>query len=283
MDSLRVSTMTQIAHISSAINLQLLYDTIEIDPIKIDPIEIDPIEIDTIEIDPIKIDPLITYVSLGSSSKGTPKKKSTKKRYFFNQMTIHLTLDKTINMKLFNNGGIQMTGLKTHTQGRHAITRFLQETKTYPPEILRDIFPTTTEPVITDMKMVMINSDFDIGYPLHREALHRAIIQAGLYSSFDTSIYPGVNIKYYYHPDKDEEPDKEPDRKNAGVCQCEGMCTGKGTHGHCKKITIAAFKSGKIIITGGQCDHHIKTAYEFITKFIHERQDQIKIIDTTIE
>ena len=273
MDSLRVSTMTQIAHISSAINLQLLYDTIKIDPIEIDPIKIDP----------IKIDPLITYVSLGSSSKGTPKKKSTKKRYFFNQMTIHLTLDKTINMKLFNNGGIQMTGLKTHTQGRHAITRFLQETTTYPPEILRKIFPTTTEPVITDMKMVMINSDFDIGYPLHREALHRAIIQAGLYSSFDTSIYPGVNIKYYYHPDKDEEPDKEPDRKNAGVCQCEGMCTGKGTHGHCKKITIAAFKSGKIIITGGQCDHHIKTAYEFITKFIHERQDQIKIIDTTIE
>ena len=42
-------------------------------------------------------------------------------------------------------------------------------------------------------------------------------------------------------------------------------------------------KSGKIIITGGQSDNHIKTAYEFITKFIQDRRDQIKIIDTTIE
>jgi TATA-box binding protein (TBP) (component of TFIID and TFIIIB) len=258
MESLRVSTMTQIAHISTSINLKSLYDTIQISPV-------------------------ITYVSLGTDSKGvSTKKHSPKKRYFFNQMTIHLMLDKIINMKLFNNGGIQMTGLKTHTQGRQAILRFIHQSSTYPLDILSTIFPSTTTPEITDMKMVMINSDFDIGYAIDREALHRAIIQGGLYSSFDTSIYPGVNIKYYYHPDKDENPCRD-ESWTPGVCQCDGMCTGKGTHGFCKKITIAAFKSGKIIITGGQSDNHIKTAYEFITKFIQDRRDQIKIIDTTIE
>ena len=254
MDTLRISTMTQIAHISSAINLQKLYEV-------------------------IPLNTTITYVSLGDKSKGYKKKQTPSKRFFFNQMTIHLQLDKNINMKLFNNGGIQMTGLKTHSQGPLAINTFISEMYKYPDSI-NEIFTTTVErptmiPEITDMNMVMINSDFDIGFSIDREALHRAIIQAGLYSSFDNSIYPGVNIKYYYHPSRDNVTDVP--IISPGVCQCNGMCNGKGLHGYCKKITIAAFKSGKIIITGGRSKEHITTAYSFITKFINDRKDQIKL------
>jgi TATA-box binding protein (TBP) (component of TFIID and TFIIIB) len=54
-----------------------------------------------------------------------------------------------------------------------------------------------------------------------------------------------------------------------------GICDGKGHNGACKKITIAVFKSGKIIITGGQTMEHIHTAHEFICGFILARKDDI--------
>ena len=74
--------------------------------------------------------------------------------------------------------------------------------------------------------------------------------------------YPGVNIKYYLNPL----------RNNFGICDCEKPCNGKGLNDTCKKITIAVFKSGKIIITGGRNKNHIQKAYEFITEFIEENK-----------
>ena len=51
--------------------------------------------------------------------------------------------------------------------------------------------------VYQPMNIVLINSDFDIKYKVQRDILHREIIDAGLYSSYEPCIYPGVNIKYY--------------------------------------------------------------------------------------
>ena len=49
------------------------------------------------------------------------------------------------------------------------------------------------------------------------------------------------------------------------------MCNGKGNacgDGDCKKVTIAIFKSGKVIITGGQNKSQINESYRFISNFI---------------
>ena len=74
-------------------------------------------------------------------------------------------------------------------------------------------------------------------------------------------------IKYYYNPIK----------RNFGICDCEKPCNGKGKDNTCKKITIAVFKSGKIIITGGRNKQNINSAYQFITEFINENKDKILI------
>ena len=61
---------------------------------------------------------------------------------------------------------------------------------------------------------------------------------------------------------------------NNGICNCDEICTGKGLNGSCKKITIAVFNSGKIIITGGRNYKQCKEAYEFINKILQEKKDQ---------
>ena len=55
------------------------------------------------------------------------------------------------------------------------------------------------------------------------------------------------------------------------------MCNGKGKDNTCKKITIAVFNSGKIIITGGNSMEHIEIAYNFIYNFIESRKDIIQM------
>jgi len=181
----------------------------------------------------------------------------TKKKIFYNQATLHVVHDnKIMNVKLFNNGKIQITGLKKEDQGIILIQNLIQ--------YFQNISIFDKEVSIVDHKLVLINSDFDIGFEINREILHQEIIDSGIYSSYEPCNYPGVNIKYFINQNQFD-----------GICCCESLCNGKGRadgDGKCKKVTIAVFKSGKIIITGGQNIDQLETSYRFIKNFIEERK-----------
>ena len=207
------------------------------------------------------------HVSKGENGKKPPKKIKPRK-YFYNQLTIHVfnetKANDRINVKIFNNGRIQMTGINNEFQGDNTIQilcyefNLLKEKEKY--------FDTEgCIQSIEDLETVLINSDFDIGFPINREILHRLIIDTGYYSSYEPCNYPGVNIKYY----------RNPLRQNFGICDCEKPCNGKGKNDTCKRVTVAVFKSGKIIITGGRNKSDISVAHKFITEFINENKEFI--------
>ena len=240
MDHLRISTITSILQISSDIDLKKIYDSVPI----------------------TKYIPFIEYgaenLPKGFSKKMLRKKrKKTKKKIFYNQATLHVVHDnKIMNVKLFNNGKIQITGLKKEDQGIILIQNLIQ--------YFQNISIFDKEVSIVDHKLVLINSDFDIGFEINREILHQEIIDSGIYSSYEPCNYPGVNIKYFINQNQFD-----------GICCCESLCNGKGRadgDGKCKKVTIAVFKSGKIIITGGQNIDQLETSYRFIKNFIEERK-----------
>tara|TARA_B100000686_G_C16588483_1_gene862015 strand:- start:212 stop:1048 length:837 start_codon:yes stop_codon:yes gene_type:complete len=220
----------------------------------------------------------ILYVEYGDDiRKGDNAKKSARKhkkakpqKYFYNQVTIHIRRenDKRVNMKIFNNGRVQMTGVIKSGQGLEKMRDLIKELNSISAAERVLIFGhSDIIDHVPETETVLINSNFDIGFEIDREALHRLIIQEGYYSSYEPGIYPGVNIKYYYNPLN----------VNPGICNCTLPCDGKGTGNACKRITVAAFKSGKIIITGGRSDHNIVTAYNFIRAFISEHIDEIKV------
>jgi|TARA_B110000285_G_scaffold79049_1_gene91115 TATA-box binding protein (TBP) (component of TFIID and TFIIIB) len=208
-----------------------------------------------------------SHVSKGINNKKFSKKKAESRKYFYNQVTIHifnsLKVNNRVNVKVFNNGTVQMTGINSDQIGKTTIQILVEEFNQLSSK--SEIFE---KPIIQDigsLETVLINSDFDIHNGINREALHRLIIMNGYMSSFEPCTYPGVNIKYYHNPLK----------KNFGICDCDKPCNGKGKDNTCKKITIAVFKSGKIIITGGRSKYNIQTAYEFITEFIEENGNDI--------
>ena len=250
MENLRVSTMTAISSLNSNINLDNLYKNIQINND-------------------------ILFIEHGSHGiKGESHKikrktrKPEKKKTFFNQVTIHVNCDKIVNVKLFNNGKVQMTGLKYETHGSNVLDKLVPIIKLLDVSNELKVLD-HNEIVYTPMNIVLINSDFDIGFKVQRDSLHREIVDVGMYSSYEPCIYPGVNIKYYYNHNQDN-----------GVCKCSNACTGKGdglSDGGCKKITIAVFKSGKIIITGARSREQLELSYYFITKFMNERKAKLEL------
>jgi len=260
MEDLRISTMTAISSLNSDIHLDHLYHSMDISTNF----------------------PFIQHGSLGikgSSTKTARKSRKPKqKKTFFNQVTIHVYVDKLVNVKLFNNGKIQMTGLKYEGHGSKVLDLLIPYIKGLDsstdnkilvhPEVT---YPDVTYPEVTykPLDIVLINSDFDIKYKIKRDILHREIIESGIYSSYEPCIYPGVNIKYYFNANQD-----------TGICSCQSMCAGKGnglSDGGCKKITVAVFKSGKIIITGARSTEQLELSYHFITNFCNSRRDKIEL------
>ena len=244
-ENLHISTMVQIGTLNTQIFLKSLAEN-------------------------LNINENILYIEYGSeinkghNDKKLSKKKLESKKYFYNQLTLHinnsLKKNKRVNVKIFNNGRIQMTGINSDNVGITTMDIVLKELLNLSNK--KDIFSETDIKQLGDLETVLINSDFDIHCEVDRENLHRAIVDNGYLSSYEPCNYPGVNIKYYFNPYK----------RNFGICDCEKPCNGKGLNDTCKKITIAVFKSGKIIITGGRNKHHIQTAYEFITEFIDENK-----------
>mgnify|MGYP000082301768 CR=1 FL=1 len=244
-DNLRISTITSVLKISEDINLEKIYNQIPIS----------------------KYIPYIEY-GVNNNPRGFSKKslrkrrKKKKKKIFYNQSTIHVFYGgKLMNVKLFNNGRIQITGLKEETQGDSLVNELITYFKDF------DILEEETE--LIQSEVVLINSDFDLGIGIDRNKLHREIISNEIYSSYEPCIYPGVNIKYYFN-----------NNKTCGICDCTKMCNGKGNgcgDGDCKKVTIAVFMSGKVIITGGKDKDQINESYRFISNFVRSRKEMFEL------
>lgn len=238
---LRVSTMTAISKLSVHINLENLYEHFKINDI-------------------IKFIEFRDKIPKGFSKKALRKKRKKEvKKVFFNQATLHIMCDKLVNVKIFNNGTIQMTGLKSIKQGKEVVNLYIDQLKKHNVNIYEG------EISVLSFNVVLINSDFDIKYKVNRELLHRDILAKDMCSSYEPTIYPGVNMKYYYNSSYDSK----------GVCVCSKRCNGKGTgngNGKCKRITIAVFNSGKIIITGGKTMEQLTLSYRFINSILQNKK-----------
>ena len=277
--TLRISTMTAVCNINCNINLNEMYKCLTFNNELLD----NYIESCQFSDLPIK----------GTCFKKKPKKHKQlkKKNCFQNQATLIVVIEKEkrVNMKIFRNGKIQMTGLKSEQNGYTAVNVLIdvitEIIKTNPlilniepdnntcldikklentsdTEIEIDNTPSISvknnEDIlyISEFSIVLINSDYSSGFKVKREKLYEILFNENIYVSYEPDIYPGVNAKYYWNSNN-----------NNGICKCKKACNGKGDgsgDGKCKKITIATFQSGNVIITGARNFKQTMDAYAYI-------------------
>ena len=275
---LRISTMTATCKSNIEMNLEYITRIVK------------PVEYFTENCGILKI--IYGKEILGMCKKDLDGKKNNKKKVFFNQATIVFRirfnkLIREINIKLFSNGGVQMTGLKSKEEGIKAINNLFQILKDCKGEIEEkdkdDKIIKKNIKLISDFSkfkidyfnIVLINSDFAANFEIKRDVLHKMLQnQYHIFSTYEPCIYPGVNSKYYWNKSYKNYPFK-------GKCYCDNYCEGKGKgngESDCKKVTISIFQSGNVIITGARSLEQISDAYIFINNVFKKEYNKIKKI-----
>ena len=256
---LRISTLVTTGHLGSTINLKHLFDQIGEDLI--------PIGYASEGF--LKMEHGANVV--GHSARDMLTKRRVSDKTFFNQSTLVIrkrrgdTPDyKEVNVKLFANGGFQMTGVTSEEFSRAVLDFMLQKFSTL-------AIPISEAPlVVQKFAIQLLNSDYKMSALLKRAELHRILCQQyRLSSTLETTIYQGVNTKYYYN---------EAAPTTRGICMCPKFCNGQGDGtqlGSCKKITIAAFQTGSIIITGARNKRQLDEAYSFMNDVLQTHRDSI--------
>jgi TATA-box binding protein (TBP) (component of TFIID and TFIIIB) len=202
-------------------------------------------------------------------------KKTKEKRNFYNQTTFLVKTplnERPVNIKIFSNGSISMTGCKQERDGFHALKGLVEDMKKFPTIFYQpsdaDVFD------VSNYSITLINSDFSIGQRIDRTQLYKiAIEDYGLFATYEPTIYPGVKITYMWNAERLEQ-------NTLGICQCSSNCLLKNrkkekANNICKKITIAVFQSGKIIITGSNNMNQTNDAYDFIINILESNSSKL--------
>jgi len=209
--------------------------------------------------------------------KSDKKKKRKEKKNFYNQVSLIfrtctlMGLDpskisqkeglKTVNVKLFINGSIQMTGCK-HLDNIRSSLELLFEKLKITKVILNKNMEFIEKPFVIDTTLLninnvnnfyiqMINTNFNIQFHINRSKLFQLLLDNNIDASFDPIIHACVNIKYYLISKKT------------------------------KTISIFVFESGSITIAGSNSCSEILEAYNFINKFILSNYNVLLTKDIT--
>lgn len=218
------------------------------------------------------------------------KKNTTNKNRFDNQITViyKYNNDYMPNIKIFKNGNIQLTGIKDFDHPKQIVDEIIQNIKYIYNNIDKSIIVSNyvdTNPIerleYKNFKIRMINSDFKIytdpdmsnRFNIKRKELHNILIsdKYNNKSSFQPGVYQGVKLEYYWNSNVSKNTN--------GVCSCSMNCFGKHSgygDGNCKKVTIAIFESGSILITGGITIEQVDEAYNYICKIIKNNKNTIQ-------
>lgn len=233
-------------------------------------------------------------ITEGNNQRGIyPKKKrtvkaTTKKTSFDNQVTVLYKSDNYPNLKIFKNGNIQITGVKNKDDVDFIVNLIIEEIK----RIYKiDSKITSTEDYeskigFNNFHIRMINTDFKSycnqeytdKFIIRRKVLHKILISEDYNNkcSFEPGKYHGVKLEFFWNKTKSFQD---------GICSCSTNCFGKGSGNgekDCKKITVAIFESGSVLITGGVSFEQINDAYNYITSIFKNHSVELKKADLSL-
>lgn len=135
----------------------------------------------------------IRKVSIGLSKKDVVCFKKKSKSAFYNCFVIIYRIRfgdsfKELHLKLFNSGKVEIPGIQDDAVLDIAVEKIKLLLEPFYPQIDEDIIKRET---------VLVNSNFNCNYYIHREHLFRILKKEyGVKCSFDPCSYPGIQCKY---------------------------------------------------------------------------------------
>ena len=192
------------------------------------------------------------------------KKKETKKSCpFYNQITVVVRVyegdyddiekEKKINVKLFLNGSIQISGLKKLEYTNRALNKLVYRLGQIKGKIIDDkikeikFVEDVNNLSINAFSIYMINSNYKVNMKIDRSKLFTLLLKKKMKASYEKCIRACVIVKFMPLRGNDEE----------------------------KEVSIFIFEKGNIIITGARNLFHIIDSYNYINNIILSHVDEI--------
>ena len=191
--------------------------------------------------------------------------------HFYNQITIIMRIgngaivdwetEPKINLKLFKNGSVQMSGCKSINGINIVLNKLLYKLKMVKAKIEEgkiveiSYVEEINKLTINKFKIDMINSNYKVNMQIDRPNLFNLLIKKKIKSSYEPCIRACVIIKYTPNVDNDEQ----------------------------KEISIFIFQKGNIIITGARRRSHILSAYKYMNNILLTHSDEISKKDEKYE
>lgn len=189
-------------------------------------------------------------VTIGISKKDILSYRCKKKSAFYNcfVLILRMKLDsifKEYHVKVFNTGKLEIPGVQCEKSFDMLLNQVIQTLQPYVETTLR--YKENTN------ETVLINSNFNCGFFINREALYEILkFKYNIQSIYDPCSYPGIQCKFYYKPD-------------IGIQNgCQISDENKHLYNDVKEVSFMIFRTGSVLIVG-RCDENVlNIIYEFL-------------------
>jgi hypothetical protein len=182
---------------------------------------------------------------------------------------------KEIHVKVFNTGKMEIPGVLND--------EVLDIIKTKVLAILQPHCPTQLHYVESDQDdNVLINSNFNCGYYIHREKLH-AILKSnkyGIETAYDPCSYPGVKCKFYFNHELNFDKNVQ-----TGVISKEDRTMKLSELSDSDKYTevsFMVFRTGSCLIVGNCSEKVLMFVYNFIKQMLYDEYKHIRVINADV-
>ena len=254
-DGIKISTICASLSLGTSLNLENIFTYINLNPSDVLVLKRNNQNLKT----------LITLKETKRRSKTEQAKKQTTS--FQNSLTIvirknhhdvskeDLNDEKKVNLKLFNNGSVQMSGCKDLDAVNIVLNKLYhilkkgKKMKNKEGNIVRKTYVEDVEKLTVEkFKIDMINSNYKVRVTINRQKLNLLLCKKNIKSSYEPCIRACVIIKY----------------------------TPENNNDVGKSISIFVFEQGNIIITGAKNQQHIEQSVTFINSIIVQHLQDIQ-------
>jgi TATA-box binding protein (TBP) (component of TFIID and TFIIIB) len=222
-----------------------------------------PLSMDDILTVKINKQDMRTLIDEKKKKRRTKKKTSSSNNPFYNQITVVVRVNEgpyenihdepKINVKLFKNGSIQISGLKNIEFANRALNKLIEclriEKGRMVKGVIEDVCFVTNPSVmgITDFDIYMINSNYMVNMMIDRSKLYSLLLKKKIKAQYEKCVRACVIVKYI--PPTMNTEDKD--------------------------VSVFIFEKGNIIITGARNFYHIIDTYNYINNILLEHVDEI--------
>ena len=191
----------------------------------------------------------IRKITIGVSKKDIMTYRSKKKQAFYNCFVMIIRLKiadefKEFHIKVFNTGKLEIPGVQNDSMFELVLKTIISILQPHSPTQL--CYNKTSD-------TVLINSNFNCGFYIDREALYDILrYKYNIQAIYDPCSYPGIQCKFYYNKDIGVQTGKQITTEN------------KVKYSNIVEVSFMIFRTGSVLIVGMCDDDVLFEIYNFL-------------------